>query len=108
MYLGLGLAGETKERVEKVASDIASQTRMTEEQGKEFANYLQTESQKARQELHNTMGEMIDTAMKHTPGLRRIQSLEKRIAELEKNAGIEVQEQEEQEENDQNSSNERS
>ena len=94
MYLGLGLAGETKERVENIANEIASQTKMTEDQGKEFAEYLQKESQKARQDLHDTVNGMVNTAMKHTPGIGRIQSLEERVAALEKESGKESEQEE--------------
>lgn len=88
MYVGLGLAGATKERVESVADDIANQTRMSEEEGRKFAEHLKQESGKAREELQDNIRSLVDDAMDRVPTLGRIRRIERRLEALEVAVGV--------------------
>lgn len=83
MYLGLGLAAMTKERIDKFAKEVAERTDMTEEQGRKFVEYLQEESEKSKDRLQKAVDERVDKAMNKLPGIKRVKELEGRVGELE-------------------------
>ena len=87
LYLGLGLASMTKEKVEEFAQEFAKRAQMNEEEGKKLAEYLKTESKKAQAELKDTVDFLVEKAMKQLPCEKKLARLEKRIAELEAKLG---------------------
>lgn len=92
LYMGLGLATMTKDRIESFAKDAAKYTKMTEDEGRKFAKFLQEESEKARADLESNVEGMVDKALKRTPCMKRIEKLEARIEALEAEQGIETAE----------------
>lgn len=89
IYIGLGMASATKERVESMANDMADQTRMSEEEGRKFAEYLKEESSKARKDLQNNIRSVVDDALDRVPTIGRIRQIERRLEALETAVGIE-------------------
>lgn len=83
LYAGLGLAALTKEKIEELAKDFAARAKMSEEQGRKLADYLQEEGRKARTDLGKTVDGMVQAALKHLPCEKRLGELEARIAALE-------------------------
>ncbi len=88
-YLGLGLATLTKDKVQSFAKEVAERTKMTEEEGKKFAQYLDSESQKARESLKENIQQVVQATVGRLPWKRRIDELEARITALESAMGIE-------------------
>jgi len=83
MFMGLGLAAMTKDKVQSVARQMAEYSKMSEEEGKKLADFLVKESRKARKELKETIDKMVGEAADKMPGKRRIAELEARVAALE-------------------------
>jgi len=83
MYVGLGLAAMTKERVEAFAKEVASQTRMSEEEGRKLADFLGDEATKAETKLKEKVERLVDRATERLATRQQVADLEKRIAELE-------------------------
>lgn len=83
LYAGLGLAALTKEKLEELARDFSARAKMSEEQGRKLAEYLQEEGKKAREDLGKAVEGMVQTALQHMPGQKRIEALEARVAALE-------------------------
>ena len=92
LYVGLGLANLTKEKVESFAEEFAKQAKLSEEEGKKFAEYLQTESKKASAELKQNVDNLVEAAVNKLPCNRVISRLEARIAALEKAVGVPAEE----------------
>jgi len=88
LYVGLGLAYTTKEKVEAFAKEFAARSKLSEEEGRKLAEYLQAESKKASESLKETVEQLVQKAAKRLPCDRRFQGLEARLAALEKAAGI--------------------
>ena len=63
LYVGLGLANMTKEKVESFAQEFAKQAKLSEEEGKKFAEYLQAESKKASAELKQNVDKLVEAAV---------------------------------------------
>jgi len=89
LYLGLGLATLTKDKIQSFAKEVAEKTRMTEEEGKKFAEFLDEESQKARESLRQNIQQIVDATIGQLPWKKKIAELEARVQALEKAMGIE-------------------
>ena len=87
LYVGLGIASLTKEKLEDFAKEFAEKAKMSEEEGRKFADYLADESKKGREGLK----QMVETAVQGTvdrlPYSRKIEKLEARVAVLEELLG---------------------
>lgn len=83
MYMGLGLATMTKDKVESIATDMASYSRLSEEEGRKLAERLQEESEEARRNLEKTIDEVVNRNLDRLPLRRRIRELEDRLSALE-------------------------
>jgi len=88
LYVGLGLANATKEKIESCAKEFAKEAKLTEEEGRKFAHFLQGESKKASENLRETVDGLVEAAVKRIPHRRGIKELEARIAALEEAVGI--------------------
>lgn len=86
LYVGLGLAALTKEKLDTVAKELAKSAQLSEEEGRKLAKYLEEESAKARESLKATIDQMVAAAVARLPCARKVEELEKRVAELEKTA----------------------
>lgn len=89
MYIGLGMASATKERIDSMVDDMTEQTRMSEEEGRKFADSLKEEACKARRDLQSNIRSVVDDALDRVPTLGRIRYIERRLDALEAAAGIE-------------------
>jgi len=83
VYIGLGLASLTKEKVETIASEMAKSAKLSETEGRRLAEYLQEEAQKSRESLKHTVEGMVASALTKVPCASKIEELEKRLAALE-------------------------
>ena len=90
-YLGLGLATMTKDKVQALAKEVAERTKMTEEEGKKFAQYIDVESQKARDSLKENIQQLVEATAGRLPCRRQLKELEARVAALEAAMGIDPQ-----------------
>jgi polyhydroxyalkanoate synthesis regulator phasin len=88
VYVGLGLATMTKDRIETFAREVAQYTKLSEEEGRKLAEYLQSESRKARESLRDHVDTLVQKALGRLPYAAKIEQLEKRVASLEAAAGI--------------------
>lgn len=88
LYIGLGLATMTKEKLESLAKDAADYAKLNEEEGRKLAEFLQAEAKKARENLRENVQSLVDTATKNLPSRSTVQRLEQRIAALEQAVGI--------------------
>ena len=88
-YLGLGLATMTRDKVQSFAKEVAERTKMTEEEGKKFAQYIDAESQKARESLKESVQQIVGATVGRLPCRRQLKELEARVAALEAAMGIE-------------------
>ena len=82
-YMGLGLAGMTKDKAEAFARGFAQKANLTEDEGKKFADYIHEESQKAQDNLKSTVENMVRKTTSKMPCMKRIDELEARLARIE-------------------------
>jgi polyhydroxyalkanoate synthesis regulator phasin len=82
-FVGLGLASMTKDRAEAFAKEFANSAKMTEEEGRKFADYIQKESKKAQKDLKQTIDKVVEKATSKMASKKRLNELEARIARLE-------------------------
>ena len=83
MYVGLGLAAMTKERVESFAKEVANQTKMSEEEGRKLAEFLSDEASKAEGKLKDMVHRQVGEAADRLATKKQLADLEKKVAELE-------------------------
>ncbi|MBN2448964.1 MAG: hypothetical protein JXR77_01160 [Lentisphaeria bacterium] len=83
IYVGLGLASFTKEKAEAFAKEFAKRAKVSEDEGRRFAEYLSAESRKAQKGLRESVETMVQKAVDRVPFKRRLEALEARVALLE-------------------------
>jgi polyhydroxyalkanoate synthesis regulator phasin len=83
MYIGLGLAALTKDRLESVVKEVAKSAQLSEEEGRKLAKELEEESGKARESLKAMVDKMVESAVAKLPCVRKVEEMEKRLAALE-------------------------
>ena len=88
LYIGLGLASMTKDKVEELAKDMAKNAKLPEDEGRRLANELEEEAKKARETLKSNVDNLVEAAVSKLPCIKRMQALEARLACLEAKAGI--------------------
>jgi len=93
LYIGLGLALITKEKVEELAKELVTKGELSEKEGKSFIEEILKKSEEAKQELEKKTETLINQALKKTDILsrkdfisvsRRLAKLEEKIEELKK------------------------
>jgi polyhydroxyalkanoate synthesis regulator phasin len=86
LYVGLGLALRTKERVEQFGKKISEEYNMNEEEGKKFVDDLMKESEETKTRLDEIIEKRLEQYMKdaNIPNKKDIDKLSKKIDELEK------------------------
>ena len=88
LYVGLGLATMTKDKLEAFAKDAAEYAKLSEDEGRKLAEFLQAEAKKARANLRETVEGVVNATAEKLPSKRRIERLERRIAAVEQAVGI--------------------
>lgn len=91
LYIGLGLASMTKDKIEAVAKELAENAKMPEEEGRKLAKALHEESQKAKENLRTTVEAMVEAAAKKLPCCKRYNDVVRRLDALEAAAGIKTE-----------------
>lgn len=91
LYVGLGLASMTKDKIEAVAKELAESAKLPEGEGRKLAKSLQEESQKAKENLRTTVEAMVEAAAKKMPCCKRYDEVMRRVAALEAAAGIKAE-----------------
>ena len=71
MYVGLGLASMTKDKVEAVAKEMAANAKLSEEEGRKFSETLQKEAADARKNLDAMIENAIEKAYAKVPCSKR-------------------------------------
>lgn len=63
LYVSLGLASLTKDKLQQVAQDVSREAKFTEDQGRAFHAELQQKVLESRQELEAAIDQRIDHAL---------------------------------------------
>ena len=86
LYVGLGLALRTKERIEQFGTKITEEYNMNEEEGKKFVDDLMKESEETKTRLDEIIEKRLEQYMKdaNIPNKKDIDKLSKKIDDLEK------------------------
>lgn len=86
MYVGLGLALRTKERIEEFGKKITEEYNMNEDEGKKFVDDLMKESEETQTRLDEIIEKRLEKYMKDVdmPSKKDIDKLSKKIDEMEK------------------------
>lgn len=63
VYLGLGLASLTKDKVQQFAADVTREAKLTEEQGRKFEAELQEKVDASKSDLEAEIDKRIDQAL---------------------------------------------
>ena len=83
LYIGLGLASMTKDKADEFAKEFAKRAKVSEDEGRKFADYLKDESKKAEKDLKKNVEKIVEKTVGKMPCMKKIDALEERIAELE-------------------------
>jgi polyhydroxyalkanoate synthesis regulator phasin len=90
LLTGVGLAVMTKEKVEELGRDLASQAKLSENEGREFVDSLVKQSETARDEFEARVGATVKRAVEglslvHKDEFAKLQArVDELSAELEK------------------------
>ena len=82
-FIGLGLASMTKDKAEAFAKEFAKSAKMTEDEGRKFAEYISGESKKAQKNLKETIENMVAKATSRMATRKQLEELQTRIEHLE-------------------------
>lgn len=63
VYLGLGLASLTKDKVQQLAAEVTREAKLTEEQGRRFQEELEQKAEESKTELRGEIDKRIDQAL---------------------------------------------
>ena len=85
MYMGVGLAYMTKEKVEEISQELIKKGELSSAEGKEFIEDLTQKSAEARKALEARVDSLVKNSLARMKIATRddLSALEKRIAELE-------------------------
>lgn len=94
MYMGVGLAYMTKEKVEEISRELIKKGELSAAEGKEFIDGLTEKSEEARKALEDRVEKTVKRVLAKLDISTKddLSALEKRLAELEdkrKTAGTE-------------------
>lgn len=86
LYIGLGLAMRTKERIEEWGNKIREEYEMSEEEGKRFVDDLMKESEETRSRLDEIIESRLEGYLERLNLAKKddIDKLTKKISDLEK------------------------
>ncbi len=83
IYLGLGLASLTKDKLAAVAAEVAKTAKLSEDEGRKLVGELETESKKAQEQLKAQVDSLVEAAAKRLPCCQKLTAIEHRLAKLE-------------------------
>ncbi|MEA1927243.1 MAG: phasin family protein [Candidatus Auribacterota bacterium] len=85
MYLGVGLAYMTKEKVEEISQELIKKGELSATEGKEFIDDLTQKSEEARKALEERVDKLVKSSLARMKIATRddLSALEKKIAKLE-------------------------
>lgn len=63
MYMGLGLAEMTREKMEEISKELMKKGELSEKEGRDFVDELSRKSQQARKSLEKRVDEMVAGAL---------------------------------------------
>jgi len=86
IWLGVGLAAMTAEKIEETVREIVKKGHLTEKEGKDLIVDLVEKSKKARKDLGERVEGMVQETLQRLkiPTRKEVDELKARIAELEK------------------------
>jgi len=87
MHVGLGLASMTKDKVEALAKDLAANAKLSEDEGKKFAETLHQDAADARKNLMAMIDSAVEKAYAKVPCCKRFDAIDKRLAAIEAAVG---------------------
>ena len=85
MFLGLGLASLTKEKIEELAKDLIKKGELSEKEGKDFVSEVTKKSKDAAKEIKSQIEKGVSETMKkmNLASRSELLDLEKRLQKLE-------------------------
>ena len=83
IYLGLGLASLTKDKLAAVAAEVAKTAKLSKDEGRKLVGELETESKKAQEQLKAQVDSLVEAAAKRLPCCQKLTAIEHRLAKLE-------------------------
>jgi len=83
LFIGLGVASLTKDKIEKFVGEFSRRAKLNEEEGKKLAEYLQTESVKAKDSLKGMVDCMVQAGLQKMPIYKDMEIMKSRVAQLE-------------------------
>ena len=86
MFIGLGLAFMTKEKIEEFSKELVEKGKLSETEGKEFIDELQKKSEEARKKVEDQIKNSVKDTLKkmNIPTRDDLLKLEKQVEELKK------------------------
>jgi len=88
MFMGLGMATMTKDRVESMVNEMRKYADISEEEGRKMADYLAEESKKTQKDMAQMIQSMVDSAVAKMPCVRRVEQMEERLRAVEEKVGL--------------------
>jgi len=90
-YQGLGAVSITKDKIEKLISDLIQKGKMTEEEGKKLYEELTTEGKKTADELNKGIKDFVREQIEKSgiPSREEFEALKLQVAELEASVKVE-------------------
>ena len=90
VYTGIGLALMTRDKIEEVARDMANNSDMSEDEGREFIDDLMDRTEKTRKDIEDRVNKMVKETVERLKMATRedVEKLENRIETL--NARIDI------------------
>ncbi len=85
-YTGLGFISMGKDAIEKAIDKLSKDLKLSEEEGKKFAQKASEETAKARENLNNYIEKVVTGILEklHVATTKELKDLDNRIAALEK------------------------
>ncbi|MBI5864155.1 MAG: phasin family protein [Planctomycetes bacterium] len=85
MLMGVGLAAMTKDRIEKLARDVADQAKLSQDKGKQFVDEVMQRAEKAKQDMQTEVSRLVGENLQrcNLPSRDDISALNARIERLE-------------------------
>jgi polyhydroxyalkanoate synthesis regulator phasin len=88
IWLGVGLAAMTTEKIEEAVAEIVEKGQLSEKEGRELAADLVEKSKKAKKELGEKVEKIINKTLQklNIPSRKEMEELSARVDRLEKGA----------------------
>lgn len=89
-FVSLGFAVLSAEAVKRMGEKIVEESKMSEEEGREFVNDLMVQSKESKKKLQDKVEEIVKNSIEklHLPTSKDIESIDSRLSRIEKELGI--------------------